>query len=151
MSKIRNYLGRNLNTKRTKDKLTIERRSLLMSKIHSRKTTLELDFFKQFKKQGLSFTTHPKGILGNPDLIVKTKKVCLFIDSDFWHGWQYPRWKYKLKNKFWRNKIEKNKKRDKKVTSSLQRKGWHVFRVWEHSLKDTNKLDSLIKSIYKVN
>jgi len=134
MRKIRNHLGRDLKSKRTRDKLSPKERSLLMSKIRSKGTRLELKFFKGLRKQGIDFQIHPKDIIGHPDLIVRRKKICVFIDSDFWHGWQYPRWKHKLKNRFWRNKIENNRKRDRRITNSLKARGWKVIRVWEHEL-----------------
>ena len=72
-------------------------------------------------------------------------KVCIFLDSDFWHGWQYPRWKHLLKDDFWRNKIEKNRLRDKKVTLYLKKEGWKVLRFWEHQIKkDPSKVLSRI-------
>jgi len=33
------------------------------------------------------------------------------------------------------NKIQKNRKRDKKVQRALQAQGWTVMRFWEHELK----------------
>jgi DNA mismatch endonuclease, patch repair protein len=134
MSKIRNYLGRNFQTLRVGDKLTSEDRSLLMSRIRSKKTNFELEFFHILKKHKIKFRSHPKNIYGRPDVILKDYHTCIFLDSDFWHGWQYPRWKHKLKNDFWRNKIERNRKRDKKVTRTLRMKGWIVLRFWEHNI-----------------
>ena len=38
-----------------------------------------------------------KDIKGNPDIVFRSKKICVFIDSDFWHCWQFPRWKKTFK------------------------------------------------------
>jgi DNA mismatch endonuclease (patch repair protein) len=62
-------------------------------------------------------------------------KVCIFLDSDFWHGWQYPRWKHLLKSDFWRQKIERNRERDRQVSRKLRQQKWRVVRVWEHNLR----------------
>jgi len=147
MAKIKNYLGRNLKSKSKRDKLTKSARSLLMSKIHSKQTSFERYFFEIIKKELPRFETHPKGILGRPDIIIRKHKICVFLDSNFWHGWQYPRWKHKLKNDFWRNKIEKNRKRDKRITVTLRRKGYIVIRLWEHQIKnDPSKCVEKIKN-----
>jgi DNA mismatch endonuclease Vsr len=132
----RNKLSRNFSKERDLDKLTIRERSQRMSLIRSRSTKFEQDFIAILKKQiRKTFTTNDKSILGKPDILFKKDKVCVFLDSNFWHGWQYPRWKHLLKNDFWREKIERNRKRDKKVTRKLYDEGWTVLRFWEHQLK----------------
>ena len=134
--KIKNYSGRNFNRRRTADCLTRSKRSSLMSKIRSRNTAFEEDFKRELKKllKG-SFDSYCSDIKGKPDFAFRKQKVCLFLDSDFWHGWQYPRWRHLLKDDFWRNKIERNRFRDRSVTRYLRSKGWKVVRIWEHALK----------------
>lgn len=147
MSKIRNYLGRNLRSRRKKDILSKKDRSVLMSGIRSKKTSFELKFFRELKNRGVEFKAHPKDIFGHPDLVITNSKTCVFLDSDFWHGWQYPRWKHKLKNDFWRQKIENNRRRDKLITRKLRTDGWRVVRLWEHDIKN---LDGDFGSISEV-
>ena len=130
-----NYSHRNFKKQRQEDKLTKEGRSSLMSKIRSKDTKFELKFINLLKKEGLKgFKLNVKEIKGKPDIVFEKEKICIFLDSDFWHGWQYPRWKHQLKNDFWREKIERNRKRDKKITQYLKRNGWIVIRFWEHDL-----------------
>ena len=107
-----------------------------MSKIRSKDTRFEKEFIATIKKATRKkFKTNVGSIKGKPDIIFEKDKVCVFLDSDFWHGWQYPRWKHLLKNDFWRAKIESNRKRDKKTTAYLRRHGWKVIRIWEHEVK----------------
>lgn len=118
------------------DKLSKEKRSALMSKIRSKNTRFEQDFIEKLKERTRKkFCTHEKNIRGTPDIFFEKEKVCIFLDSDFWHGWQYPRWKHLLKNDFWRRKIENNRIRDRRTTYYLRRNGWVVLRFWEHDLK----------------
>lgn len=77
-----------------------------------------------------------RDLRGKPDIVFQKEKVCVFLDSDFWHGWQYPRWTHLLKNNFWRDKINQNRIRDKKVTVYLRKIGWKVLRIWEHDIKE---------------
>jgi len=116
MKKNRNYLNRNLKKARSKDLLSKESRSRLMSKIRSNGTKFEQDFERILKNVTFKkFKTNVANIKGKPDFLFYKKKLIIFLDSDFWHGWQYPRWKHLLKNDFWKEKIEKNRKRDKKT------------------------------------
>lgn len=82
-----------------------QKRSAIMSQIRGENTEFERTVFLSLRAKKVKFAQHPKRFFGSPDLIVKTKKKAVFLDSDYWHGWQYPRWKEKIKKKFWRNKI----------------------------------------------
>ena len=108
-----------------------------MSRIRSTNTEFEEKFVKGLKKlTRKNIDRNVKVIRGKPDIVFKRYKVCVFLDSDFWHGWQFPRWKHLLKNDFWRDKIDKNRKRDRKTTAFLRRQGWTVIRIWEHNIKE---------------
>src|SRR5919199_2950662 len=129
VKKYKNYMGRNFKKSRVAEKLSPIKRSSLMSKIRSKNTKFEGEFIAvASEKISNSFITHVRALVGTPDIVFEREKVCVFLDSDFWHGWQYPRWKHLLKNDFWRLKIENNRKRDLKTTRLLKRNGWKVIR-----------------------
>lgn len=147
MARVRNYMGRNFKKKRQKEKLSQELRSSLMSKIPSKETKLEQDFIVLFRNiYSGAFETNVKTIKGTPDLVFQDKKLCVFLDSDFWHGWQFSRWKHLMKNDFWVSKIENNRNRDKKITRVLRKSGWEVIRIWEHEIK-TNPDEAISKVV----
>lgn len=149
--RIKNYAGRNFRKQRENDKITKKKRSSLMSKIRSKNTKFEDDFISLLRKfTRKKFKTHVTNIKGKPDIVFDKSKVCIFLDSDFWHGWQYPRWKHLLKNDFWRDKIERNRARDKKTTFFLKRQGWRVIRIWEHQMK-SNTNQCVIKIVDRLN
>lgn len=160
--KINNYLGRNFKKERTVDKITTVRRSAVMSKIRSRDTKFEENFIQALRcATKMKFEKNVHLIKGKPDIVFKRAKVCVFLDSDFWHGWQYPRWKHLLKNDFWREKIKKNRIRDRNTTLFLRKRGWIVIRIWEHAIKknvsaEINKIINAIRGkvtkvfIYKI-
>jgi len=136
MNTIKNYLGRNFKSPKRADKLSKSHRSRLMSKIRSQNTAFEKEFVEAFKKTTRrKFILNLASIKGKPDIVFLNEKICVFLDSDFWHGWQYSRWKHRLKNDFWKNKILNNRKRDKRITKYLKSHGWTVIRIWEHQLK----------------
>jgi len=113
-----------------------------MSRIRSKNTAFELEFFRKLSAilwpLGYRYRKHKSGLRGKPDVVFINQRVAVFLDSDFWHGWQYPRWKKTLKNDFWRRKIEKNRKRDLRVTSYLKSQGWKVVRIRERQLNENS-------------
>ena len=117
-----------------------------MSKIRSSNTQFEKDFMSELKKMTeKKFRTNARDLRGKPDVVFQRERVCIFLDSDFWHGWQYPRWKKILKNDFWRKKIENNRARDRKNTAYLRNSNWRVVRVWGHEIK--KDVDAVVSSV----
>ena len=88
---------------------------------------------------------HYNKIAGKPDIALPRKKIAVFIDGDFWHGYNFKAQKERLPKKYWVDKIETNIKRDKRVRSKLKRDGWIVLRVWEHQIK--NNFEKTIEKI----
>jgi DNA mismatch endonuclease (patch repair protein) len=46
---------------------------------------------------------------------------------------------------FWKKKLASNKARDRLVTRTLRKSGWHVLRIWEHDLRPQNQSRCLKK------
>jgi DNA mismatch endonuclease (patch repair protein) len=70
---------------------------------------------------------------GRPDFVFRDRRVVVFVDGDFWHGWRFPVWRDKL-SEAWEAKIEANRRRDARNFRRLRRQGWKVVRIWEHQL-----------------
>lgn len=150
--RIKNFQGRNFKKIRENDKLSPQLRSLLMSRIHSQGTKLELFLTTLLKKSIKNkFIVNVKELKGKPDLVFQKERLCVFVDSDFWHGWQYPRWMHLLKNDSWREKINNNRKRDIKTSLFLKGEGWKVLRIWEHQLKNKRRVLIRIQDALKLN
>jgi DNA mismatch endonuclease, patch repair protein len=108
-----------------------EKRSEVMSNIRSSRTKPELLLRKELK--GLRLRYQPK-MPFNPDFVSKKSKVAIFVDGDFWHGYNWKK-KGKIPPKgFWQLKIKRNMARDKLYTKCLKREGWMVLRFWEHDI-----------------
>jgi len=88
---------------------------------------------KILREIGYSFEMYPK-MYGNPDFVIPRKRIAVFCDGDFWHGYRYFE-KKKPAKKFWRDKIERNMGRDRLVSRKLRREGWSVQRFWEHDIE----------------
>lgn len=123
-----------------------KKRSQIMAAVKGKNTLLEKEVFVFLRKKGVKFEKHCSYILGKPDIVIRKKKKVLFVDSDFWHGWRYPKWQKKLTSKFWIEKIHANRKRDSKVNRILRKEGWKILRIWEHELEKKNK-ESLNKIV----
>ena len=106
-----------------------------MSKIRSQNTKAELIVFRELRKRGVYFQKHYKRAIGNPDIALPRKKKIVFIDGDFWHGYQFSKLKKRLLKKYWLGKIKKNIKRDKMNRAALKKDGWQVLRIWEHEVQ----------------
>jgi len=129
------------------DVFTKEKRSEIMSKIRAEDTKAELAVFKELRKRKVYFQKHYKRISGKPDIAVPSRKKAVFIDGDFWHGYNFNKIKNRLPKKYWLAKIESNIARDKMNKSFLRRSEWKVLRVWEHEIeKDLSKAVDKIQS-----
>ena len=106
-----------------------------MAAVKSKNTALEMLVFSQMRKRRIRFKMHYKFLPGTPDVALPHLKKAIFIDGDFWHGYRYPVWKKKISSRFWREKIETNRHRDRRNFRKIRDLGWKVLRVWEHDLK----------------
>lgn len=116
------------------DNMTVAQRSRTMSRIRSRDTQPELVIRKLLHARGLRYRKHVAALPGCPDVVFRRPKVAVFIDGDFWHGWRFSTWKEKLAP-YWREKIERNMRRDSQNFRKLRRQGWLVIRLWEHEIE----------------
>jgi len=112
-----------------------KKRSEIMSKIRSKNTGLEKEIFRELKRRKIYFQKHYKKVTGNPDIALPRKKRAIFIDGDFWHGYQFAKWKRRLPKKYWLQKIGENIRRDVRNRTKLKKGGWKVLRVWGHEVK----------------
>lgn len=83
------------------DRVTKEVRSKIMKSVKGKNTLLERDVFKALQLRKIYFQKHYTKIKGTPDIAVPSKKIAVFIDGDFWHGYRYPQWKNTLSSDFW--------------------------------------------------
>jgi len=104
-----------------------------MSRIRGTNTKIDIKMKKILSTMKYKYKMYPK-MYGNPDFIITRKRIAIFCDGDFWHGYKYHE-KKKLPKKFWRDKIEGNMRRDRSVSRKLRREGWSVLRFWEHDIE----------------
>jgi DNA mismatch endonuclease, patch repair protein len=105
-----------------------------MSRIRGKGTKPEKAVAELLARANLSWEEHAKDLRGRPDFVLRSARVIIFVDGDFWHGWRFPTWRLKLSEK-WERKIEANRLRDARNFKALRRAGWKVIRLWEHQIK----------------
>lgn len=120
---------------------TTKKRSKIMSKIRGKNTKPELLFRRALWKKNVRYRVDSKQLPGRPDLSIEKYKLAVFIDGEFWHGYNWNERKVKLKSNrnFWIPKIERNMQRDRQVNQKLEDLGFTVFRFWESEIKTNLK------------
>lgn len=119
------------------DNHTPEQRHRNMKAIKNKDSKIELLLRRELWSRGLRYQKNCNGIIGHPDIVFKGKKIAVFCDSEFWHGYDWDNQKETIKTRreFWIPKIERNISRDAEVNSALQKDGWTVLRFWGKEIK----------------
>lgn len=115
------------------------KRSVIMSHIKSsHNKTTEEKLISLFRKYGVKGWRRKYKVFGKPDFVFHKQRVAVFVDGCFWHGHDCRNTQSKQNADFWKEKISRNKVRDKEVTLRLEKLGWTVLRIWECELKKKN-------------
>jgi len=120
------------------DVFSRKKRSWVMSQIRGKDTKIEKKMNGILSELNYKFEMYPK-MFGSPDFVLERRRIAIFCDGDFWHGFRYEE-KKKPAKKFWRDKIQNNRSRDKKVSRKLRSDGWSVLRFWEHDIEKNPEL-----------
>lgn len=114
------------------DRLSPEQRHKNMQAVKNRDSKIEIQLRQELWHRGLRYRKNVKNVFGHPDIAFIGKKVAVFCDSEFWHGYDWDKQKEKIKTNrdFWIQKIERNIARDKEVTETLEAESWIVLRFW---------------------
>ena len=135
------------------DRHTPEQRHKNMKAVKNKDSDIELLLRKELWKRGLRYRKNVNGIFGHPDIAFIGKKVAVFCDSEFWHGFDWNNKKNDIKSRrdFWIPKIERNIQRDEEVNKKLEEEGWIVIRFWGRDIKCNtsecaNKVERILKN-----
>lgn len=122
--------------------------SLMMAAVRNKDSKAELCLRRALHAAGLRYRLHAKDVLGRPDIVIRSRRLAVFVDGDMWHGNPEEvkrRGRNSLADLFpsrtdwWVAKIERNIARDREVTERLESEGWTVVRLWEYDvLADTD-------------
>lgn len=124
------------------DRITKEQRRKNMQAIKNKDSAIEIRLRKALWDKGYRYRKNYSKLPGKPDIVFVSKKLAIFCDSEFWHGYNWEKRKKDIKtNKsFWIKKIERNIERDKEVSILLKKQGFKVIRLWgKDIMKNTDK------------
>ncbi|MDV6169507.1 very short patch repair endonuclease [Flavobacterium sp. DG1-102-2] len=119
------------------DKFSKEKRSFIMSRIKGKDTKDEKLLAKALWARGHRYRKNNKKVFGTPDLTFRKHKIAIFVDGEFFHGynWHERRDKIQSNRDYWIPKIERNMQRDRDVNHFLLENGWRVIRFWGSFIK----------------
>ena len=129
-----------------------------MKHIRGKDTKPEIMLRKALWAKGYRYRKNYNKLPGKPDVVLTKEKICIFVDSEFFHGkgflGEYKSNKYNsLKeqlehsnnSEFWLAKIKRNMERDNEVNKALYGLGWKVLRFWSKDvLSDINTCINII-------
>lgn len=129
-----------------------EKRSNIMSNIHSKETKPEVLVRKFLFSKGFRFRKNVTQLPGTPDIVLKKYKTIIFINGCFWHGHNCKKASLPQTNyEFWKKKIDENKKRDTININQLKIFGWNIILLWQCEIKNkiamARRMELLIKEI----
>ncbi len=133
------------------DNKTKEQRHINMSNIHNKDTAPEVLVRKYLFRKGLRFRKNDKRLPGHPDIVLPKYHTVIFVNGCFWHGHDCKYAKLPATNQsFWNNKIEKNRKRDRKNIEDLEKHNWKVLIVWQCKIRNKEGQKEELEKLYKL-
>lgn len=86
---------------------------------------------------GIRYRKNLKSLPGSPDIAITKYKIAIFVDGEFWHGYDWENRKEKLKSnrEYWIEKIEENMLRDQRNDKLLIEMDWLPVHFWEKQIK----------------
>lgn len=108
-----------------------------MAKIRSCDTKPELMIRSLLHRLGYRFRLHLSTLPGKPDLAFPSRRKVIFVHGCFWHNHDcnvghVPR----SRSDYWKEKFERNKRRDEENSRKLDQLGWDHLVIWECEIKD---------------
>jgi DNA mismatch endonuclease (patch repair protein) len=117
--------------------------SRMMARVRNKDSKAELALRRALHAAGVRYRLHAPDVTGRPDLVIRSRRLAVFVDGDLWHGNPEEirrRGRDSLADLFptrtdwWVAKIERTVARDREVTDALEGSGWTVIRLWEHDV-----------------
>lgn len=135
------------------DRLSVNRRSWLMSRVRGENTTPELTVRKYLHALGFRYRLHDRNLPGKPDIVLPKYRTVVFVHGCFWHRHRGCRYASMPKSnvKFWKGKFELNVARDKRNAAALRKAGWRCLTIWGCEVKLNENLDRLAERIVNCN
>ena len=118
-----------------------------MSNVKLKNGDAERALAKALWKQGFRYRKNDRRLPGSPDIAIQRYHIAVFVDGEFWHGydWEHRKQSLKRNREYWIAKIEENMARDRRVDAELRDKGWIPLHFWEKQV--TKNIDSCVQTV----
>lgn len=106
-----------------------------MKRVGRRDTKPERYLRSILHRRGLRFRVDYRPLADSrtrADIALVRHRIAIFVDGCFWHGCPLHGTMSKTNSAWWRDKLRRNRQRDRVATKKLKREGWTVVRFWEH-------------------
>ena len=114
------------------DTFSAAKRSSIMRRVKSRNTTPERIVGGVVRSLGLKQQRHCRNLPGCPDIVLRGKRIAIFVHGCFWHRHSCTAAKLPKSNRnYWKLKQERNMRRDRKNARALRKMNWRVIELWE--------------------
>lgn len=117
--------------------------SRMMARVRNKDSKAELALRRALHAAGVRYRLHAPEVTGRPDLVIRSRRLAVFVDGDLWHGNPEEVRRrgraslaelFPTRTEWWVAKIERTMARDREVTEALRAGGWTVVRLWEHDV-----------------
>ncbi len=131
------------------DVFSTEKRSAVMRRVRGRDTAPELAVRRILRAAGVGYRLGGCGLPGRPDVVMKGRRLAIFVHGCFWHGHDCARGSRQPKANadYWIAKIARNRARDATAEAALEEQGWRVLTVWECEMKAPDFAERLIRAV----
>lgn len=131
------------------DTFTKAQRSQIMRAVRSTGTTAEKKCECLLRSLKLSFRRHVSDLPGQPDFLLRGSRLTLFVHGCFWHAHKG------CKNStlpmsnvdYWSRKIDRNRRRDRRVRDALRKAGFRTAVIWECKLKNAESVTNRLRTL----
>jgi DNA mismatch endonuclease (patch repair protein) len=115
----------------------------MMARVRAKDSKAELALRRALHARGIRYRLHAGDVFGKPDIVIRTRRLAVFVDGDLWHGNPDEVRRrgraslaelFPTRTQWWVDKIERTMRRDREVTRTLREQGWTVVRLWEHDV-----------------
>ena len=134
------------------DVFTKEKRRQIMQAVRRTGTEPEARACKGLRAAGFRFRRNVAALPGKPDIVLSELKTVVLVHGCFWHGHKAcakGRKRTRIRRHYWQEKIDRNRRRDRRVARDLRTMGYAVFTVWECELRKSGIPKRILTALRK--
>lgn len=134
------------------DRISKARRSANMAAIRSINTSPEIAVRSALFGKGLRYRLHDSSLPGRPDIVLRSRRLVVFVHGCFWHGCERcidGVRKVKSNTTYWSHKIKSNRERDARNRTKLRAEGWRIEEIWECEVTDQKAVARLVNRVQR--